>query len=174
MGKLLHLGQWDAVSRTRRKTQSTDAVPSQPFQSPSHSCRIWGNLEGKGSCQDILDEAQPHKPPVALCYVEELYTTNGFTSLNNKKSKSEQQNLLMSTYLTQCQNVGRMEKHADTDLHIQANVCECHWQRGDHRVRHYRQIRHWKLFVTRISNRVKRLHPPNARWPANQCNDTTV
>ena len=39
--------------------------------------------------------------------LEELYTTNGFTSLNNKKSKSEQRKLPMSTYLTQWQNVGR-------------------------------------------------------------------
>jgi hypothetical protein len=36
----------------------------------------------------------------------------------------------MSTYLTQRQNIGRMEKHqekhwhADTDLHIKANGCE--------------------------------------------------
>ena len=30
----------------------------------------------------------------------------------------------MSTYLTQCQNIGRMEKHADTYLHIQTNICE--------------------------------------------------
>ena len=34
----------------------------------------------------------------------------------------------MSTYLTQCQNIRRMEPHANTDLHIQANICERHWQ----------------------------------------------
>ena len=30
----------------------------------------------------------------------------------------------MSTYHTQCQNIGRMEEHADTDLQIKANDCE--------------------------------------------------
>ena len=30
----------------------------------------------------------------------------------------------MSTYLSQCQNIGWMEKHADSDLHIQRRVCE--------------------------------------------------
>ena len=30
----------------------------------------------------------------------------------------------MSTYLTQCQNIRWMEKHADTDLHIHTNVCK--------------------------------------------------
>ena len=35
----------------------------------------------------------------------------------------------MSTYHSQCQNIGRIvETQADTDLHIQTNVCEC--QRG--------------------------------------------
>ena len=40
----------------------------------------------------------------------------------------------MSTYLTQSQNIGRMETHADTDLYIQANVCER--QRGHLSHRH--------------------------------------
>ena len=55
----------------------------------------------------------------------------------------EQRKLLMSTYLTQCQNIGRMQKHADTDLYIQANLCERQWGHLSHR----------QKFVTRISNR---------------------
>ena len=53
----------------------------------------------------------------------------------------------MLTYLTQCQYIRWMEKHADTDLHIQAHVCERHGQRG-HLSHHPR-----KLFV-RIVNTV--------------------
>ena len=36
----------------------------------------------------------------------------------------EQRKIVISTYLTQRHNIGRIETHADTDLHIQANVCE--------------------------------------------------
>ena len=50
----------------------------------------------------------------------------------------------MLTYLTQCQYISWMEKHADTDLHIQAHVCECRSQRG-HLSHHQR-----KLFVARV------------------------
>ena len=49
-----------------------------------------------------------------------------FTSLDKKSTllRFEQGKVLMSTYMTQCQNIRRMETQADTDLNIQANVCK--------------------------------------------------
>ena len=71
----------------------------------------------------------------------------------------------MLTYLTQCQNIGRMEKQADTNLHIQGNVYErqcghlshCHWASlgvgkgwtvSRHVTRHYEHKRHCQCFET--------------------------
>ena len=49
-----------------------------------------------------------------------------FTSLDKKSTllRFEQGKVLMSTYMTQCQNIRGMETHADTNLNIQAYVCE--------------------------------------------------
>jgi hypothetical protein len=57
-----------------------------------------------------------------------------FTSLDETSLIEQQNFLMMSTYHTQCQNIGRIEKHADTDLHIQANVCERHYGHLSHRL----------------------------------------
>ena len=50
-----------------------------------------------------------------------------FTGLDNKyfiDLSLSNEKLPKSTYLTQCQNIGWMQIHADTDLYIQTNVCE--------------------------------------------------
>ena len=43
----------------------------------------------------------------------------------------------MLTYFTQCQNIGRMEIHADADQHIKANVGKRQCSRFSHWVREW-------------------------------------
>jgi hypothetical protein len=74
---VLHQSRRYAVSGTRYRVQSTYAVPSQPFQVPSHSCRIIGYGDTWKE-EDVVKVKCSHPNYALLCG-----SLNSFTSLDN-------------------------------------------------------------------------------------------